>query len=506
MASLLGLDIGDVRIGVAIADTKAPFPSPLKTLEASASLAKEFASILHTYKVEKVVIGYPRNLNGEATRQTKRVEQIAHLLKIPASIEVIWQDESLTSVKAKSELDKRGKPYSKGDVDSLAATYILDDYIKTIPRVVSDPVVAHKPVESSAHQKPHENNSDLKKKTKKHPKKGKKNKTFKILATALIGLVILTVLGLVSWYYYSLSPRTKDNVYKVVKIETGDTTKEIATRLQKEKIIRNSDAFVLFVRLNGINNLQAGSYRVSSADSTSKIALIIADGKVTTTDVLVSPGLRLDQIKALLVKDGYSERDIDDALEAVRDHPLLASYPQEDPIEGYLYPNTYQIEPNTTAEQLIRSILNTFDKSITPEIRRGLAEQGLTIRQAVILASIVQKEVAEPEVQKTVAQVFIKRMNDGMVLGSDVTYKYAAAQFGTPDLPSSNSPYNTRKFLGLPPTAISNFNLSALEAVADPSDTTYNYFVAGDDGTTYFSTTLEEHESYVSKYCIKGCQ
>lgn len=500
MASLLGLDIGDVRIGVAIADTKAPFPSPLVTLEASTELAKEFAQILSVHKVETVVIGYPRNMSGEATDQTARVEQIASLLNIPDNIKIVWQDESLTSVKAEEELNKRGKPYQKGDVDSLAATYILNDYILTMPKIqhVTTPEVANSAPAKKVKHKPNKPSSK--------PKKNHKKRALGTIILLVAGLVVATGISLVAWYVHALSPKTADDVYRVVKIEQGDATKVIATKLQKEKVIRSSQAFILFVRLNGINNLQAGSYRLSSADSTSKIASVIADGKVTTTDVLVSPGLRLDQIKALLVKDGYSEQDVDKALEAVRDHPLLVSYPQADPIEGYLYPNTYQIEPNTSAEQLMRSILNTFDKSITPEIRRGLSEQGLTIRQAVILASIVQKEVGDPEVQKTVAQVFIKRMNDGIVLGSDVTYKYAAAQFGTPDNPSSNSPYNTRKFLGLPPTAISNFNLSALEAVADPSDTAYNYFVAGDDGTTYFSTTLEEHESYVAKYCIKGCR
>lgn len=504
MASLLGLDIGDVRIGVAIADTKAPFAAPLKTLEASPNLASEFAQLLHTHKVERVIIGYPRNMNGEATDQTARVEQIAGLLNIPGTIQTIWQDESLTSVKAEEELKKRGKPHDKGAIDSLAATYILDDYINTAYRVQKSTAiesVASKPsIDKKTKSKKH--NSKSSNKSKKKTKKG----ALKLIVLLALGLMVAALVCLVAWYVYSISPRTSDDVYKVVKIKEGDTTKIIATKLQNDKVIKSSQAFTIYVRLNGINNLQAGSYRLSSSDSTSEIATTIADGKVTTTDVLISPGLRLDQITALLVKDGFTEDDIDKALIAVRDHPLLNNYPETKKLEGYLYPNTYQIDPDTSAEQLFRSVLGSFNNSITPEIRQGLKDQGLTLEQGIILASIVQKEVSDSKVQKTVAQVFIKRLNDGTVLGSDVTYKYAAAQFDTPDNPSSDSPYNTRKFLGLPPTPIANFNISALKAVANPTDTTYNYFVAGDDGTTHFATTLDEHEANVAKYCIKGCQ
>lgn len=504
MASLIGLDIGDVRIGVSIADTKAPFAAPLKILEASPNLAKEFAQILSTHKAEKVIIGYPRNMSGDATSQTARVEQIASLLNIPANIEVIWQDESLTSVKAEEELKKRGKPYDKGDIDSLAATYILDDYINT--GYVAQKSPAPQLESRGKAEEPEPKVKDHKPESKSRSKRKNKKSVLKLLI--IFGLVAIAalVVSLVSWYFYSISPRTSDNFYKVVKIQEGDTTNVIAMKLQNEKLIRSSKAFTLFVRLNGINNLQAGSYRLSSSDSTSEIASTIAEGKVTTTDVLISPGLRLDQITALLVKDGYSQEDIDTALEAIRDHPLLKNYPETKRLEGYLYPNTYQIDPDTSAEALLRSVLESFNKSITPEIRQGLTNQGLTLEQGIILASIVQKEVSDPKVQKTVAQVFIKRLKDGTVLGSDVTYKYAAAQFGSPDNPSSDSPYNTRKFLGLPPTPIANFNISALKAVADPTSTTYNYFVAGDDGTTHFSITLEEHEANVAKYCIKGCQ
>jgi len=513
VASILGLDIGDVRIGVALADASAPFPAPLTTLEASAELASDFAKLLHTHKVQKVIIGYPRNMSGEPTEQTARVEHIATLLNIPSDIQVVWQDESLTSVKAEEELNRRKKPFNKGDIDALAATYILNDFVMSgahsLPAPVSvdaSQMITLKPTEKAPKKTTKKDHSPKKPAHKKpKDKKHRPKKPFTVLLL-IVGFFIAIFISCVVWYTNATGPRTADDVYQVITVEKGMTTKAIAATLQSSKVIRSATAFVIYTRLNGVTNLQAGSYRLSSGDSVSQIVSVIAGGKISATKVLISPGLRLDQILTTLEKEGYTKEQLDSALAAVRDHPLLKDYPESARLEGYLYPDTYQIAPNTSAETLIRTILTNFNSAITPDIRDGIAKQGLTLKQAIIVASVVQKEVSDPKVQPTVAQVFLKRLREGTVMGSDVTYKYAAKQFGTPDDPSAISPYNTRKFVGLPPTAIANFNLSALKAVAFPSSTDYTYFVAGDNGKTYFSSTLEEHQANIDKYCIKGCQ
>lgn len=503
MSSLIALDIGEKRIGVAIADITAPFPAPLITLEASERLAAEFASILQSYKVTGVVVGFPRNQKGEPTAQTERVKQIVGLLNIPENIAVYWQDESLTSVKAEAELKKRKKHYQKAEVDALAATYILEDFIRE-QKTTQTETPSH-PNESA--KKTPTPVPDKKKLSKKKPHKSKKAKKHILLfiALAIFGVFTLALIGSYSWYNNALSPRTKDDMYSLVTIKSGTSRDQIARELEEKKLINSATAFLLYVRLNGINTLQAGQYRLSSKQSTQQITEIIEKGKVTTVSVLISPGQRLDQILASLEKEGYTKQDLEAALEVSRDHPALKGLPNDVLLEGYLFPDTYTIEPNTSAKQLITTILDNFEKRVTPEIREGIAAQGLNMRQAVILASVIQKEVPEPEVQRKVAQVFIKRLKEGKMLGSDVTYMYAAALSGETATPSLNSPYNTRKVTGLPPTAISNFNLSALQAVANPTDTDYLFFVAGDDGTTHFSRTLEEHEALVEKYCHKLC-
>lgn len=499
MANILGLDIGDKRIGIAIADVSAPFPAPLITLEASQHLAQEFALLLKKYAVTKVVIGLPRNQQGERTKQTDRVKHIAKLLKIPNSIEVYWQDESLTSVKAEAELKKRKKPYAKAAIDSLAATYILEDFI------------AH-PTEQVSQQ---ESNNIPNKKPKKSKSKVSRRKKIILGLITLFAIALITIITTGVWYLHALSSKTTDDVYSVISVKSGDGVSKIALDLEQNGIIRSATAFKIYIKLNNISHLQAGEYRLSSKLSASEIAKILSSGKVTTVNVLIAPGLTIAQIADVLEKDGFDKAEIKTAFARVRDHQLLANLPADATLEGYLFPDTYQVGPSTTAETLLRLMLDNFEKKLTPEITQGIKQQGLTLHQAVTLASIVQKEVADAATQKTVAQVFLKRYNEGKMLGSDVTALYGALNDDV-KLPKNAaeaaaiaiahpSPYNTRKVVGLPPTAISNFNLSALSAVAMPSQTDYLFFVAGDDGTTHFARTLEEHEANVAKYCIKGC-
>lgn len=495
-STILALDIGEKRIGVAIADMEIPFPAPVTTLEASEHLVTEFKALLAKHTVKAVVIGYPRNQSGEPTQQTKRVEHIAKLLNIPTTIPVYWQDESLTSVKAEEELKRRKKPYAKAAVDSLAATYILEDFIRT---------QASGSLNQPAVEVPKIDQKKAKKSSKKQKhKKSKKHGYVKFLL-ALVLVICLVAASAVIWYAQATSARTTEDDYAVVSVKAGSGTALIGKQLEDQRIIRNAKAFSIYAKLNRVNNLQAGEYRLSSKQSVSEIVQIISSGKVTTVNVLVSPGLRLDQILTALEKDGYTQSELEAALVAVRDHPLVKDLPSDVPLEGYLFPDTYQIGPSTTAQQLLRIMLDTLQKQITPQLTAQIKAQGLTIPEAVVMASIVQKEVKDPSVQPMVAQVFLKRYREGIKLGSDVTYMYIEAKTGKQVGPSLDSPYNTRRYSGLPPSAISNFNFSALEAVANPTKTDYLFFVAGDDGTTHFSKTLEEHEALVKKYCTKLC-
>lgn len=501
MASVLALDVGEKRIGVAVADLAAPFPQPLTTLQATPDLQTELQNLIHQHKVDHLVVGLPRNQAGAETAQSTRIRQVVELLKLPTHVNLYWQDESLTSVKAEKELKKRKKPYQKADIDALAATYILEDFLASLPasKLPEASVNGSKPADKTLQTS---------------STRGKKSK-FKFIVAGLLITVLVCLGAIGGWYNSQLAPRTADDVYHVVTIESGEGSQQIAQKLEGQKVIKNATAFMWYVRLHRAQALQAGSYRLSSKQTVAAIHQTLSSGKVSSVDILIAPGLTEAQIIKRLENAGYTSQDVKAALQAVRDHPLLKDLPVNASLEGYLFPDTYKIGPDTSAEQLVRLMLDTFQSRISSSVLNGIAAQDLTLYQAITLASIVQKEVADPTTQRTVAQVFLSRYQQGIKLGSDVTSLYGAQLDGV-RLPANaadaaalainhSSPYNTRQVTGLPPGAISNFNLSALEAVANPTNTDYLFFVAGDDGVTYFSRTAEEHQKLVDQYCIKGC-
>ncbi len=482
MSSYIALDIGDKRIGVSICDSSAPFPAPLTTLHASSGVGAELMDILSKQKVSAIIIGYPRNQAGEATDQTARVEKIVGLLNLPGHIPIYWQDESLTSVKAEAELSKRGKPFSKGDIDSLAATYILDDFIKSHPNFT--------PRSNNIEEHTIRSESDV---TSKKKAKIKTNTTsIRYFFIAFLLILSILLMSIFVWYKKSISPKSNVEKYQIAEIKSGSSTVSIAQKLESAELIRSSFAFGLYMKLNPNNNLKAGSYSLSANQSVKQIISVISGGDVVTKRILIAPGLRYDQIVETLKKQGYSSDDIRLAEDKLRKHELLRGLDSSSTLEGYLFPDTYVVEPSSAADDLYLQIAKNFQSKISSEIKSGLKKQGLSFKEAVILASIVQKEEPNASTQKTIAQVFLKRYREGVPLGADPTFKYAAAQFGDINSPDSNSPYNTRKVVGLPPTAIANFNISALEAVANPASSDFMYFVHGDDGKAYFSKTLQE--------------
>jgi UPF0755 protein len=156
-------------------------------------------------------------------------------------------------------------------------------------------------------------------------------------------------------------------------------------------------------------------------------------------------------------------------------------------------------------QQIVTQSLDEMAEALTPAVLDGFEKQGLSPYEGITLASIVIKESSNSKDVKRIAGVFYNRLNSGISLGSDVTYQYIADVTGVPRNANIDSPYNTRKYKGLPPGPISNTNKLALEAVAFPEQTDYLFFVAGDDGTVYFSKTQAEHEALTAKYCIKLC-
>ncbi len=348
----------------------------------------------------------------------------------------------------------------------------------------------------------------------------RKQKDWPKIITGGLLILVLVVVGSVFLirreYSRNLRPVSASQKNITFTVQKGASVQEVGKSLEESGLIRSSWAFEWYFRTNKLGDyLKAGTYTLRPNLAIPEIADVITQGRVATDLVTIIPGLRLDQIRSTLIdKYGYSAQAVDDALKPSHyvNHPALVDKPKGANLEGYLYPESFQKTADTTPQTIIRSSLDQMQKYLTPDLRAGIVRQGLTVHQGVILASIIEQEVSDGSDKKTVAQVFLKRLKEGRELQSDATATYGAVLSGAADeltrkqILTYESKYNTYLHKGLTPTPISNVSISSLEAVASPSKTSYLYFVSGDDGKTYFSRTLEDHEALTKRHCTLLCQ
>lgn len=344
--------------------------------------------------------------------------------------------------------------------------------------------------------------------TEMTPHMSKKRSPTKMIAIAICAATLATIsLVTACWYNWALKAPSEVASQIRVVIDPGATSASIATTLYDHDLIRSRLAFNLYTQLTGARQqLQAGGYVFSPNQAVPAIVEHMIHGKTDQFDITILPGMTLDDLRNLFQKDGFTNDEITRAFNATYSHPLLATKPAGATLEGYIYPETYRMDPAQSLNELLnRSFDEMYKVMQDKKYLDEFTKRNLTIHEAVTLASIVQKEVSDAHDQPQVAQVFYKRLGSGTMLGSDVTFIYAAKQLGVAPSISLDSPYNTRKYTGLPPGPIANMNPSALEAVAFPAPGDFEYFVAGDDGITYFSHTEAEHEANISVHCKKLC-
>ena len=387
-------------------------------------------------------------------------------------------------------------------------------------------------------------------------------KPMKKVKRILLSLFILLFLaGLFGggYYWYSLQPVSSANCrfdsakaaaesnekeansvceYQTIEVTAGESVKEIANNLKRADLIRNPHAFELYARINNLHaKLKAGKYSFRKTMSARAIAKQLVNGVVSSDvfNLTILPGTNLlgdkgksqtgiiHQFRTL----GYSEEEINQALTKHYDNPVLKGLyadetklsnpeiPVKLALEGYLYGETYQFYNHEKLENVITTILNQFnDVVVSNQLEEKFKARGLSLREGITLASIIQKE-ANTEDMPGVSMVFQNRLKQGIALGSDVTATYAADITGidrtnatNADILAVNSLYNTRKFPGLPPGPIAVPSKAALLAVAEPdsSKASMLYFLTGDDGLMYYSSTDAEHNQKIRDHCQKLCK
>ncbi len=323
---------------------------------------------------------------------------------------------------------------------------------------------------------------------------------------ALLALILVFLGGFV-WYQLSLSPvgSNKNELVKVT-IPTNTSPNGIGKILVDNKIIRSTDAFSVYTRLtNTRNKLQAGTYRLSPAETTPQIVEHLTKGTVDTFDITFLPGATLAENRKVLLDAGYSVDEVDAGLNATYTSPLFDSKPANTDLEGYIYGDTYRFGAGATVSDILNYSFETYESVITKnDLVAKFKARNLTLYQGITLASIIQRESIGGD-EGQIAQVFYNRLAQGMVLGSDVTYQYIADKTGVARDPGLDSPYNTRRYAGLPPGPISVPGIASLKAVADPTQGDYLFFLSGDDDITYFAKTNAEHEQNIVDHCKVKC-
>jgi UPF0755 protein len=326
---------------------------------------------------------------------------------------------------------------------------------------------------------------------------------FRPALTILLALLVLFAPFLYISYRLGLRPVQTGGEPGTIefRVTAGQNAQTIATNLKASSLIRDRNAFITYVNFHGLRpRLKVGRYELSPAMSAAQIADLLAGGKTLSKRLTVPEGYRLSQIRTAATDLGLDQAAFDAALAAPHSQSFLAGKPATVDLEGYLFPDSYEVGPTTTPAQLVDAMLDNFGKRVGPEYVNGLAAQGLTLHQGLTLASIVEHEVNIPADRPIVAQIFLKRFRAGMPLGSDVTTHYAADLLHKPFDVNIDSPYNTRRYGGLPPGPICSPGLSALDAVVHPAATDYLFFLTGKDGKTYYGKTYAEHQANIAKH------
>ncbi|KAB2901533.1 MAG: endolytic transglycosylase MltG, partial [Kofleriaceae bacterium] len=302
-----------------------------------------------------------------------------------------------------------------------------------------------------------------------------------------------------AWRYETSSTKIAAGALPVkLLVAPGASAEAIARQLQALGLVRHPLVFRLLARQRGVSlQLKAGEYALSGPLSLQGILDALARGDVVRRDVTVPEGRNIDEIAALVVAEGL---DLAAFLDVARDPlPVRDLDPVATSLEGYLFPDTYDLPQSPEASRvLVRRMLERFRAVIGPH-RERIAERGLSVRQVVTLASIVELETARVGERPRIAAVFWNRLDKGMPLQTDPSIIYALKQAGRwdgnirkRDL-EIDSPYNTYRRRGLPPGPLGSPGKDAILAVLEPASTRELYFVSRNDGSHEFSETLAAH-------------
>ena len=351
----------------------------------------------------------------------------------------------------------------------------------------------------------------------------------KILIGILIFIIIIIIAIACSifWYHSQIEPVDLTNSTEItIEIESGMSTEQILEKLYENNLINNVFASKVYIKLNEVSGLQAGKYALSPYMSLEEILSIISNGEVIYEEISITftEGKNMTWIAQKIAEETnnteeqvYSLLEDEEYIESlIEQYWFLTDTILDDdiyyPLEGYLWPETYNFENvDVSVETIFETLLNQTDEMLT-KYSEEITESGGSIHQILTLASVVELEGNDAESRNKIASVFFNRLDNDMTMGSDVTTYYAIqVDVNERDLYDEEintyNPYNTRgpDMEGkLPVGPIASVSEESLYAVLNPADTDYLYFVSDINGEIYFSSTYEEHQSKIEELQKQG--
>lgn len=345
---------------------------------------------------------------------------------------------------------------------------------------------------------------------------------------AIIIVILLAILIPVIWYNTSISPVDKNNKEKVsIEIPIGSTVDSIAQILKDNDLIKNKLAFKIYVKLNKVNDFQAGKYELYKTMDIEELAKTLKTGKLYLENqvaITFIEGKTMNWYANKIAEEtNNTKKQVFELLEneeyidsLIEKYWFLTDEIKNDdiyyPLEGYLFPDTYFFKnKDVKVEEIFEELLNQTEKVLN-EYKDEIEKQKYSVHEILSIASIIETEGIHPEDRKDIASVIYNRLDAKMPIQSDVTTYYAVkVEVGQRDLYQSElnryNPYNTRgpRMEGkLPVGPISSVSKISIEAALNPNKTQYIFFVADKNGKVYFNRTSEEHDETIRDLQSKG--
>jgi UPF0755 protein len=322
-----------------------------------------------------------------------------------------------------------------------------------------------------------------------------------LLFGLLLSLFIISIL-----YWFFLIPPSNASLTKVIYIKKGTNLKRVSEILEQERIIKNRHFFILLTTALGKKaKVKAGEYEFHTQMLPLEVLDILVEGQVKRHLVTIPEGYTLFQIAQLLEDLNLVEKKefLQKASSPIFINALELPQFAGPNLEGYLFPDTYHLFKEMDPEEVIRMMVHQFKKVFVPDLAHQASELGISEREAVILASMIEKETPLPEEKPLISAVFHNRLKRKIPLQSDPTVIYGIKNFNgnlTKEHLMKPTLYNTYLIVGLPPTPICNPGKESLLAAVRPAPVPYLYFVSKNDGSHFFSSDFEEHNRAVWKY------